>query len=371
MRSERQKVALVGPKSMRRRYFDAGSLDTPQRDLPPLLLTDVSHQLLAEPAAREKNLVVLVTGATGFLGRRVVHELLERGYDVRCLVHTPGKERMFCHREVEVQYGNVQDSASLSNAFYDVDAVVHLVGIIHPKRRDSFEDVHRGGTANVLAAAKEAGARHFLHLSVIGAANDRSYPYLYTKWLGEQEVVRSGIPYTIFRPSVLFGEGDEFLNALAGLVRLFPLVPVIGSGKNRYHPLAADDLARCIGITLGREDLKGQALDLGGTQRMSYNELVSEVAKAMGKRRLRFHLPTWPIYLMAALTQGFMPRPPITTDQIKMLGIRSVAEVGELERVFGFTPRLMEGNIDFVNSVGVVEGILMLLGLMPRHIRDH
>ncbi|MCS5655827.1 MAG: NAD(P)H-binding protein, partial [Dehalococcoidia bacterium] len=152
------------------------------------MLTDVSHQLLAEPAAREKNLVVLVTGATGFLGRRVVHELLERGYDVRCLVHTPGKERMFCHREVEVQYGSVQDSASLSNAFYDVDAVVHLVGIIHPKRRDSFEDVHRGGTANVLAAAKEAGARHFLHLSVIGAANDRSYPYLYTKWLGEQEV---------------------------------------------------------------------------------------------------------------------------------------------------------------------------------------
>jgi NADH dehydrogenase len=152
---------------------------------------------------------------------------------------------------------------------------------------------------------------------------------------------------------------------------LFPLVPVIGSGKNRYHPLAADDLARCIGITLGREDLKGQTLDLGGTQRMSYNELVSEVAKAMGKRRLRFHLPTWPMYLMAALTQRFMPRPPITTDQIKMLGIRSVAEVGELERVFGFTARPMEGNIDFVNSVGVADGIQMLLGSMPRHIRDH
>ena len=317
------------------------------------------------------NLVVLVTGATGFLGRRVVRELLERGQQVRCLVHTPGRERMFDHRAVEVQYGSVRDPSSLSNAFYDVEAVVHLVGIIRRRRRDSFEDVHREGTANVLAAAKEGGARHFLHVSAIGAANDRSYPYLYTKWLGEQEVISGGIPYTIFRPSVLFGEGDEFVNVLAGLVRLFPLVPVIGSGKNRYHPLAADDLARCIAITLGREDLKGRTLDLGGTKRMSYNDLVAQVATAMGKRRLRFHLPVWLMYAAAAVSQGFMPRPPITTDQLKMLEIRSVAELGELERVFGFTPRPMEGNIDYVNSVGVADGVQMLLGSMPRRIRDH
>jgi len=361
----------MGVRDRCTRFVNTKTLDIGQRDLPPLTLATAPAQRLPTRTVELLILVVLVTGATGFLGRRVVRELLERGHDVRCLVHSPGKERIFSHREVEVQYGSIREPVSLANAFYDVDAVVHLVGIIRPKRRDSFEDVHREGTANVLAAAKEAGARHFLHLSVIGAANDRSYPYLFTKWLGEQEVIRSGIPYTIFRPSVLFGEGDEFLNALAGLVRLFPLVPVIGSGKNRYHPLAADDLARCIGITLGREDLKGQTLDLGGTRRMSYNELVSEVAKAMGRRRLRFHLPTWPMYLMAALTQGFMPRPPITTDQIKMLGIRSVAEVGELERVFGFTPRPMEGNIDFVNSVGVVDGIQMLLGSMPHRIRDH
>ena len=316
-------------------------------------------------------MVVLVTGATGFLGRRVVHQLLERRHQVRCLVHTPGRESIFDHRAVEVQYGNVRDPASLGNAFYDVDAVVHLVGIIRRSRRNSFEEVHREGTANVLAAAKEAGAGHFLHVSVIGAGNDQTYPYLYTKWLGEREVIGSGVPYTIFRPSVLFGEGDEFLNALAGLVRLFPMVPVIGSGKNRYHPLAVDDLARCIAMTLGREDLKGQTLDLGGTKRMSYNEVVAEVASAMGKRRLRFHLPVWLMYASALVSQGLMPRPPITTDQLKMLSIRSVAELGEVEKVFGFTPRSLKGNIDFVNSVGLADGIQMLLGSMPRRVRDH
>ncbi|MDA1127374.1 MAG: complex I NDUFA9 subunit family protein [Chloroflexi bacterium] len=316
-------------------------------------------------------MVVLVTGATGFLGRRVVHELLERRQQVRCLVHTPGRERIFDHRAVEVQYGNIRDKDSLSNAFYDVDSVVHLVGIIRSRRRNSFEDVHLEGTANVLAAAKEAGASRFLHVSAIGAANDQSDPYLYSKWLGERAVIESGVPYTIFRPSVLFGEGDEFLNALAGLVRLFPVVPVIGSGKNKYHPLAVGDLARCIAITLGREDLKGQTLDLGGAKRMSYNEVVAEVALAMGKRRPRFHVPVWLMHVIAKISQGLMPRAPITTDQLKMLSIRSVAEEGEVERVFGFTPQAMEGNIDFVNSVGVADGIQMLLGSMPRHIRDH
>jgi len=300
-----------------------------------------------------------------------VRELLERGHEVRCLVHTPGRERMFPHRDVEVQYGSISDPTALKNAFYDAESVIHLVGVIRPTRLNSFDDVHREGTANVLAAAKQAGANHFLHVSVIGAANDQTYPYLYTKWLGEQEVVKSGMHFTIFRPSMLFGEGDEFLNPLAGIIRLFPIVPVIGSGKNRLHPLAADDLARCIAITLGREDLKGRTIDLGGAERLSYNELVTEVAKAMGKRRLRFHLPVWLMRSVAAVSQGIMPRQPITTDQIKMLGIRSVAEMGEVERVFGFTPQSLEGNIDFVNSVGRADGIQMLLGAMPRRIRDH
>ena len=300
-----------------------------------------------------------------------MRELLERGHEVRCLVHTPGRERMFPHRDVEVQYGSISDPTALKNAFYDAESVIHLVGVIRPTRLNSFDAVHREGTANVLAAAKQAGANHFLHVSVIGAANDQTYPYLYTKWMGEQEVVKSGMHFTIFRPSILFGEGDEFLNSLAGMIRLFPIVPVIGSGKNRLHPLAADDLARCIAITLGREDLKGRTIDLGGAERLSYNELVTEVAKAMGKRRLRFHLPVWLMRSVAAVSQGIMPRQPITTDQIKMLGIRSVAEMGEVERVFGFTPQSLEGNIDFVNSVGRVDGIQMLLGAIPRRIRDH
>ena len=316
-------------------------------------------------------MLVLVTGATGFLGRRVVRKLIERGDQVRCLVHTPGKERIFSHRDVEVQYGSIREPSTLSNAFYDVDTVVHLVGIIRPRRQNSFEEIHREGTANVLTAAKEVGVKHFLYVSAIGSADDKTYPYFYTKWLGEREVIESGIPYTIFRPSILYGEGDEFLNVLAGLVRLCPIVPVIGSGNNRMQPLAADDLAQCIATTIDRENLKDCTLELGGPERLNYNELVSQVAKAMGKRRLKFHLPTWLAYAVAKVAQRLLPRAPITTDQVKMLGVRSVAYSGEVERLFGFTPRGVEGNIGFVNSVGVADGIQMLLGSIPRRIREY
>ena len=317
-------------------------------------------------------MLVLVTGATGFLGRRVVQELLDRHHEVRCLVHVPGRERIFDHRAVEVHYGNILDPSSLAPAFYNVEAVVHLVAIIRPTRRLTFDLVNRQGTVNVVAAAKDAKVREFHHVSAVGAANDPSYPYHYSKWQAEQEVVTSGLPFAIIRPSIMFGQGDEFINALAGLVRLFPLVPVIGSGKNRFQPIAVEDLASCIGMSLERQELKGRTLDLGGPDRFSYNEIVSEVALAMGKRRLRVHLPTGPVFLAVTLLQNLMRRAPITTDQIRMLGLRNVAEVGEVERSFGFTPRPLRGNIDFVNSVGFLDSLQMVLGLMPRQaIRDH
>ncbi len=317
-------------------------------------------------------MLVLVTGATGFLGRRVVQELLDRHHQVRCLVHVPGRERIFDHRSVEVHYGNVLDPASLAVALYNVEAVVHLVAIIRPTHRMSFDLVNRQGTANVVAAAKEARVREFHHVSAVGAANDPTYPYHYSKWQSEQEVVNSGLPFTIIRPSIMFGQGDEFINSLAGLVRLFPIVPVIGSGKIRFQPMAVEDVASCIGMSVERQDLKGRTLDLGGPDRFSYNEIVSEVARAMGKRRLRFHVPTLPVLVAATLFQGLMQRAPITTDQIRMLGLRNVAEVGEVERSFGFTPRPLRSNIDFVNSVGFLDSLQMVLGFIPRlAIRDH
>ncbi len=314
---------------------------------------------------------VLVTGATGFLGRRVVPELQEHHHQVRCLVHTPGRERVFTPRSVDIHYGSVLDSNALAAAFYDVEAVVHLVGIIRRRRGLTYDLINRQGVANVLAAAKESGVKHFVLVSAIGAADNRSYPYLYSKWQGEQEVVKSGLSYTIIQSSIMFGAGDEFLNTVAGLVRIFPLVPVVGSGRNRLQPIAVEDMARCIALAVDREDMKGKTIEVGGPRQVSYNEIVATVARTIGKRRLRIHFPVWLVYGLAKAAQDLVPRAPVTTDQLRMLPIRNVAEPDVVERTFGFTPRVLEGNIDYVRSVGLRDGIDILTGYMPSRIRDH
>lgn len=325
-------------------------------------------------------MLVLVTGATGFVGRRVVRELLDRGHGVRALVHTAGREGLFAEGLVEVHQGSLADPEALAQASCGVDAVAHLVAIIRQRKGSTFDLVNRQGTANLVAAIKGAGKGaegasgrvcKLVHVSVIGAANDPAYPYLRSKWRGEQVVVNSGLPYTILRPSLLFGEGDEFLNTLAGLVRVFPVVPVVGSGRNRFQPLAADDLARCIALSLERDDLDGQTVEIGGPQQLSYRELLRLVARTLGKRRWRVHIPVWLMRLNVALLERMQPRPPITTEQLRLLPVRNVAEPDSVARVFGFTPRPLEGNIDYIRSVSFSDGLKITLGFMPSRIRDH
>ena len=305
------------------------------------------------------------------MGRAVVRELQEHHHRVRCLVHTPGNERMFPDRSVEVHYGSVSDLEALAGAFYDVEAVIHLVGIIRKSRNRTYDLINRQGVANVVTAAKEVGVKHFIQVSALGATNDAGYPYLYSKWRGDQEVVNSGLSYTIVRPSIMFGPGDEFLNTLAGLVRTTPVVPVAGSGRNRFQPIAVADMARCLALTVDREDLKGKTVEIGGPDQLSYNEVISLIARTLGKRRLRLHVPVWMMYIATAILQKVVSRPPVTTDQLKMIAIRNVAEPGIVQETFGFTPRPLEGNIEFIRSVGLWDGVKIALGSMPARLRDH
>ena len=316
-------------------------------------------------------MVVLITGATGFVGREVVGELCSAGLEVRCLVHTPGTEAVLAGHRVDVHYGSVGDRAALNAAFYNVDVVVHLVAIIREAGATTFQAVNRRGTEVVVEAARNAGAKHFIHISAIGAAENPVYPYLDSKWQGEQAVIGSGLPYTILRPSILFGDGDEFINTLAGVVRVFPVVPIAGSGKGIFQPIAVDEVARCVADTAVREDLMGKVVEIGGPDHLSYNEIVDIIARTYQVRRVKVHIPLAVMRPIVKLMEALLPRPLATTEQLRMISIPNVAELHTVEEVFGFKPRPLEGNIEFIKNTNRRDGLRIALGFMPRRIRDH
>ena len=317
--------------------------------------------------------MLLVTGATGFLGRRVVQALQLAGHSpVRCLLHRSPSGGASLVDGVETAHGNVQDPASLAAAMASVDAVVHLVGIIRERPpATTFAGVNHVGTRNVVEAAKAAGVKHIVYVSALGARDDPRFPYARSKWLGEQEVINSGVPFTILRPSILFGEGDEFFNTLAALVKLLPLVPVAGSGANRLQPIAADDVARCVATTVLQEGHYGRIVEIGGPRQYTYRELLGAVAAVLRVRRLRVHVPVPFMRAMAAVMERFLPRPPVTREQLRYLDLDSVADEDSVEREFSFAPQPLEENLGYIRSLRLRHAMAMLLGVMPKQVRDH
>ncbi len=316
-------------------------------------------------------MTVLVTGATGFVGRQVVKALSSRGVSVRALAHTLGREQVLHESKVEVSYGNVGDPAALKAALHGVDTVVHLVAVIREKGRATFEEVNRKGSENLVAAAGEAGVKQFVHLSALGAGDNLSYSYLYSKWRAEQYIIESGIPYTIIRPSLMFGPGDEFINTLAGLVRAFPVVPVAGSGRTPYQPLSVDDLARCVANAVGNPDMTGKVIEIGGPDQLSYNQIIDIIGRTFGVRRLKLHVPVIVMGLMVRLMEAVLPRPPATTHQLSMVSLPNIAGLETVQEVFGFSPRPLEGNIEYIKHIGFWDGLRTALGFMPAWMRDH
>ena len=314
--------------------------------------------------------MILVTGAAGFVGRHVVKALREAGHPVRALLHT-GRGEVIAPYGVEVCYGDVRDTASLRQAMERVDTVVHLVSIIREKGSATFQRINHQGTANVVSAAREAGVRRFLHMSVLGAQDQPAYPYLYSKWQGEQAVTQGGIPYTILCPSFQFGEGDEFFNRLAAIVRAFPIVPISGSGRCRFQPISVEDVARCVGLALTSEGVVNRTVEIGGPGYLTYDEMTDLVACTLGVRRVKVHIPFPLMQLIVRVMGVLLPRPPVALQELRILNMDNATVLDAVERHFGFRPRPIEGSIEHIRRLSYGDALKATLGAFPRHIRDH
>ena len=261
--------------------------------------------------------MILVTGATGFVGGHVVRTLAKAGERVRALVRDASGADALSGVDCELVRGDVTDPASLHAAVEGCTAVVHLVAILTGKP-DDFERVMIRGTRNLLDAAETAGVRRFVQMSALGAGEETkdTVPYYRAKWANEEAVRGSGLGYAILRPSFVFAGDGGALAQFARIAKLAPVTPVIGSGKQRLQPIWADDLARAVTLALRSSD--DLLVELGGPDVVDWNEFWSQLKAALGTRRPSLHVPFWLMRSQAVLLER-LPRPPVTRDQLRML----------------------------------------------------
>jgi NADH dehydrogenase len=292
--------------------------------------------------------MILVTGGSGFIGRRVVSRLADAGESVRVLAR--GERRADPPHGVEAAQGNVVSGEGVPQALTGVESVVHLVAIIRESGDQTFEAVIRRGTERLTEAAKVAGVRQFVFVSAIGAQDNAEYPYLHAKWQAERAVTLSGLKYTILKPSIVFGEDDEFINALAGLVRYNPVVPVAGDGKTRFQPIWVEDLVTCIVACLDGDAHDGKTLEVGGPEHLTYDEMLDVVKEALGRTRVKAHVPLALMRRVAQVMEWVLPRPPVTREQLKMLALDNVAETDSVMKNFGVQPRRLADSLDYLRG---------------------
>ena len=290
---------------------------------------------------------VFITGATGFVGRGVVQALRADGHIVRCLVRRGSEPLLKGLGAVERVEGDVLIRRTLDVAMAGCDAVIHLVGIIRerPALAETFERLHVDATLNVLAAASGAGARRVLHMSALGTRPGARARYHQTKWRAEEAVRSSGLDWTIFRPSIIYGAGDELVSMLARLVRRAPVVPVLGSGETRLQPIAVEHVAEGFVRALRTPVSVGQTYEVAGPATYRFVELLDVIGAAIGRPRVRkVHVP---LGLVSAATRalGWLPFFPVTTDQLIMLGEDNVTDPMRFYTDFGIAPESLAAGL--------------------------
>jgi uncharacterized protein YbjT (DUF2867 family) len=282
----------------------------------------------------EHGVNVVVAGGTGFIGSAIVRRLAESGHRVVVLSRRPRPGL----GGVQHVAADVTDRASLRGKLAGFEVVVDAAQfpnspIENPKKGWTFERVDLGGTKNLVDEAREAGVAHYIDLSGVGAAPDARFHWFRFKWEEEEYIARSGLGYTVFRPSWVYGPGDNSLNRFLGFARYLPFVPVIGDGKTRVNPVFVEDVAAHVRAAVERGPMNA-VFEVGGPEVLTIDDVIRTALRVAGKRRLLLHQPVALMKAVAAVVQH-VPGRPLTPDAIDFITQDAVAETGPLREAFG------------------------------------
>ncbi|MBK0400154.1 complex I NDUFA9 subunit family protein [Limibaculum sp. M0105] len=270
--------------------------------------------------AKRASRVATVFGGTGFLGRRIVGQLLEQGCHVRVAARHPGRTDLdsFASGKIEAVEADILDDVAVARAVQGASFAVNAVSLYLESGDTTYNAIHVEGARRLAMAATAAGLGGLVHLSGIGADASSRSPYIRSRADGEM-AVRAAFPdATILRPSVMFGADDAFLNTLIRILRLSPVVPLFGDGRTRLRPAFVGDVAQAAVHALFDPSARGRVYEIGGPEDIEYRELIARIANRLGKRPIMVPVP-FAIWHALAWTAAALPSPPLTTAQVALM----------------------------------------------------
>ena len=270
---------------------------------------------------------IFLTGSTGFVGKRILRDLLENKYQVRCLVRKGSEQKISHYKDpvlvktgIDIVNGDITDAASLDGKLEGCDAVINLVGIIREfsGKGITFEKLHYEGTANLVRTARSQKVMRFIQMSALGARPDGKTQYQQTKFRAEECIRTSGFDYTIFRPSIIFGPGDKFVNLFANMLKTQQFVPVVGNGRYQMQPVAVENVSMGFIKSIEQKDAIGKTFEVGGPEKIEFNQIIDIIGEVICAPPHKIHIPAFIMSAMAKMLD-WLPFFPVTKDQITML----------------------------------------------------
>jgi NADH dehydrogenase len=289
--------------------------------------------------------MILLTGATGFLGRHLIRRVLGAGEGVRCLAR-PGSAGLewLQSQPVDVALGHLLDAASLRRACAGVRHVVHLAAPTREARDAVMEQVQRQGMAALAEAARTARVERIVTVSPLGSASSAGQPFLRSRGQAEDALREAGVPTVIVQSSLMFGTGDRLITGMIRQLRRTGMVLIPGTGKTMLQPIWVGDVASCLLRSLSDETLLDRTIPIGGPQHLSYEEIAEQVGKMLNVPRVKVHVSRRLVGLLSRLLERVRRSPFLEYRHLELLDVGTITALDAVKRSFGFQPMpLVEG----------------------------
>ena len=289
--------------------------------------------------------MILLTGATGFVGRHLVRRLAGAGEGVRCLVR-PGSPYLTWLQShgVEVISGHLLDADALTPACRGCRQVIHLAAPIHEGRDAVVERVHDQGMTYLVEASRAARVERFLMVSPLGTGSSAGLPFLRSRGRAEDQLRESGIPFVILQSSLMFGPGDRLISGMIRMLQRTGLLLIPGSGRTMLQPIWVGDVVSCLMRALTDEEVLDRTIPIGGQQHLTYEEIADQVGKMLNVPRVKLHVSRRAVAWMARILEGLGLNPFLGYRHLELLEVGTITALDAVKRSFGFQPMpLIEG----------------------------